>query len=510
MKDNKVFTPSYIIHSIIGVAIMVFGRYLTPPSMLVATNEKMLKLGIESIDGMSTIAITELGMTVIGLFLGMVYLWTFADLVWPCFLGIFMLGISNYAPMNSVLNLFFGNPTVGFLIAVFLFLSAFTKANIPAYVARFMLTIKYLQGKPWAFTAMLLFTPFILCMYCSSLGTPFIIWPIYNVIFDEVGYKKGDKYVTILIVFSMVMVLCGFCSDILKGGAFLVLGGLNSSLVTNPNLVMQPMEFLRYFFFSFSISILVLGICILLMRFIFRVDISPLKDFNIEILNKNPLPPLSTQQKFIVACFLLYVLWLIAPSILPKDSFLRAFAQVNVNGGMFAILALAGFVHFNDKPAGDFVNNVSFGWGSFFLVGTSLGFGTAVSAPATNISLFLESALGALFAGVDYLTLIIGVIIIGIVLTNMFNSVVTGLILAPILVSLCNVLGYPPEPLIACFIFSTLFAILTPAGSPFAAMLFAHDYIEPKNVFFYGGIATVIVVAVIFFLGVPFASMVFA
>ncbi len=510
MNENKIFTPSYIIHSIIGVAIMFLGRYITPPSMVVETNEKLLKLGFESIDGLSTGAVSEIGITVIAIFLGMVYLWTFVDTLWPCFIGIFVMGISPYAPMNAVLSQIFGNPVMPFLIAVLLFVSIFTKANIPAYIARGMLVNKFLQGRPWAFTAMLLFTPFILSMYCTNIGTPFLIWPIYNVIFESVGYKKGDKYVTTLIMFSMVMVLCGFCSDILKGGAFLSIAGLNSSLVANPNLEMEALSFLHYFGFAFSISILILFCSIFLMRYVFIVNVDLLKDFDIEILNKaNPLPPLAAQQKAVIGLFMLYIVWLLAPSFLPKGSFLQQFAQVNLNGGMFVIIALACFIHINDKPLGDLTKNVIFSWGSFFLIGTSLGFGAIVSAPVTGISLYLEFFLGNIFAGVSYTTLIVGVIFIGIVLTNMFNSVVTALILGPILVSLCNVLGYQPEPLIVCFFYSTLFAIITPAGSPFAAMLFANDLIRPKDVFFYGSITTLLVVVIIIFIGIPVTSVIF-
>ncbi len=271
---------------------------------------------------------------------------------------------------------------------------------------------------------------------------------------------------------------------------------------------MQPIEYAIYFVFAFAVSLVVLAAFVLLMRFVMRIDVSKFRDFDVEVLNANPLPPLNHQQKFIILIFIIYMLWLFMPSLLP-DGALKAFLKVNTNGAMFVLLAAAGFVHFNNKPAGDFAQGVLFNWNSFYLVATSLLYGAAVASPSTRISLYLEYNLTALFTGVSYLTLILGVIVLGLVLTNVFNSVVTGLIMAPILVSLCNGLGYPPEPLIVCFFFSVLFAILTPAGSPFAAMLFANENVTSKDVMSYGLLATVVVMLITMIVGIPVASIIF-
>ncbi len=508
--EKQIFTPTYIINSLIGVAIMVFGRFLSFPSIMIPENEKLVKLGFESVDGMIALGVSEVGMTVITLFLGLVYLWTFVDVVWPCFLGVFMLGISDYAPMNQVLNQFLGNPTVVFLVSVFLFISAFTKVQIPVYVARAMLVNKYVRGKPWTFTTMLLLTPFIIALFCTTLGAAFIVWPIYKVIFEVLGYTKEDRFVKVLTVFSIAMILCAFSTDIFKAGGFLLLNGITSNLAANPALEMQTIEYAVYFGFSFIVSLVILAVFILLMRFILKVDVSKLREFDVEILNANPLPPLNAQQYFIIATFVAYMLWLLLPSLLPVDMALTTFLKVNTNGAMYILLAISGFVHFNNKPAGNYVGNVLFNWNSFYLVATSLLYGTAVASPATRISLYLEYNLTALFAGVSYITLILGVIAIGLILTNIFNSVVTGLIMGPILVSLCNGLGYEPAPLIVCFFYSVLFAILTPAGSPFAAMLFANENVTPKEVMSYGLLATVIVMLVTMTFGIPFASFIYS
>ena len=69
----KVKNMSYLINSIIGIALM-FGIPLIPP--------------IEPL--------TKIGMQLGGIFIGLVYLWSTVDLLWPCLLGIIALAFTDY------------------------------------------------------------------------------------------------------------------------------------------------------------------------------------------------------------------------------------------------------------------------------------------------------------------------------------------------------------------------------------------------------------------------------
>ena len=42
--------------------------------------------------------VTEVGMAVMGVFIGMVYLWSTMDSIWPSMLGLLLVGISGYVP----------------------------------------------------------------------------------------------------------------------------------------------------------------------------------------------------------------------------------------------------------------------------------------------------------------------------------------------------------------------------------------------------------------------------
>ena len=88
MANSKNKDTMTIVHSIIGVAIMVLFRYLP----------------------LNLPEITPVGMQVVGIFLGTLYLWTFVDPLWSSLFAIAMVGFSDYAPMNAVLQSAFGSP----------------------------------------------------------------------------------------------------------------------------------------------------------------------------------------------------------------------------------------------------------------------------------------------------------------------------------------------------------------------------------------------------------------
>ena len=76
-KREKMF----LIHSLIGVGIMVFFRFLP----------------------LNLPEVTSIGMEVLGIFIGTLYLWTFVDPLWGSLMSIAMVGLSNYMPMGGVL-----------------------------------------------------------------------------------------------------------------------------------------------------------------------------------------------------------------------------------------------------------------------------------------------------------------------------------------------------------------------------------------------------------------------
>ena len=68
---------------------------------------------------------------------------------------------------------------------------------------------------------------------------------------------------------------------------------------------------------------IILGACmitavVLWAKFVIRPDVSKLKNYDVDMLKRNPLPKMDTRQKVIAAGFVLLVLGLMIPSLVPS------------------------------------------------------------------------------------------------------------------------------------------------------------------------------------------------
>ena len=131
---QRVDVKQYI-YALIGIALMFCGWFLP-------TREP----------------ITEVGMQIIGIFTGLVWLWSTCGMMWPSFLGIAALAISDYGTMNSVLAASIGNYNVITCILMMAIFGIVEQYGVNDYIIRWILTRKIINGRPWLFTFIYSFT----------------------------------------------------------------------------------------------------------------------------------------------------------------------------------------------------------------------------------------------------------------------------------------------------------------------------------------------------------------
>ena len=290
MSDTKL-SPGTILHTVIGITIMCLRHVLPCPSLVVPANDALMAAGFPVADGSAVITITRMGMGNAMIFLGVVYLWTFVDTLWPCFLGVLMLAFSGFTPAPRVLSSFLGNPMVVMIFFTLCFATALIKSNVSSWLAQWILRRDFIIGRPWTFTAVILVTSYFLAFF-EQTAICFLIWPVLYRIFDQVGFKRGDRYVSVMLVFIIIMALLSFASDPFKTGAFALLGNIWSlASAGNSGMNVPAMPAASYFCFALVVSLTSIACLLLAMRFLFRVDVSPLMKLDLEVLRREPLPP---------------------------------------------------------------------------------------------------------------------------------------------------------------------------------------------------------------------------
>ena len=145
--------------------------------------------------------ITEVGMNVLGVFVGMLYGWIFIDLLWPSLLGFVALGLTGYTTITEAFSAGFGDANFVLCLICTVFANSMSCIGVTDTIAYWLLSKKIFIGRPW-----LLISAIMLCCILMGLGnggfaTIFLLWAIVQSIATISGYKHGSKVINMMIAF---------------------------------------------------------------------------------------------------------------------------------------------------------------------------------------------------------------------------------------------------------------------------------------------------------------------
>ncbi|MCD7809344.1 MAG: anion permease [Erysipelotrichaceae bacterium] len=480
------------IHLFIGLAIMILFRFI-PVGILPN--------------------VTEIGMQVIGVFIGTIYLWTTIDPMTSSLISIIMLALTDYADSATLLTSVFGNSTVIQVFFLTIFTGAVTNRRLTVYIARWIMTRKFVEGRPWVFTFVMLLGSYLLGAFINCFVPIFLFWPVLYDVYEQVGYKKTDAYPKLMTLCVVIAALLGFpVAPYMQNGLALLTNyrGLLESYPTLASMAGVTISNGSYFIGCFVLGIILVVVTTLVMRFIFRPNVEPLKKITIEMLEKNPLPPMNFAQKVLGVSLIVFIFMMLVPSLLPNVPGL-SFLNQNSVAMIVLLVTLLCFIPAEDGPVLK-INEVmgkEFAWPTYFLIAAAIILGSVLTNEATGVTAFLNAVLSPIFSGMSTMTFTVLFLVICVLLTNICNSLVIGMIMQPVILTYCATALVNPAPLITLLIYTVLSsAACTPAASPFAAMLFGNkEYLTSGDIYKYSVIFVAFNVAVILIVGIPFINI---
>ena len=457
--------------------------------------------------------VTEVGLQVMGIFIGTIYLWTTIDPLTSSLWAIVMLALSDLAPVGAVITAVFGNPVVVQMFFLMIFMGGLTNRRLTAYIGRWILTRKFIEGRPWVFTITVLVGAYVLAVFIGAFAPIFLFWPILYGVFEDVGFKKTDKFPRMLVLAVVIAALCGFPVPPYMANGLALLGNYRGLLQNFPALA--AMEGVMVSNGSYFIGCFILGLinvlaAVAIMKFVFKPDVSPLKNVTIEMLEKNPLPPMNKSQKIYGVFLVIFIFVMLVPSVLPN---LPILSFLNANSLIIAtfLVTVLCLLDCGDGPVLKMneVMGKDFAWPTYWLCVSAIYIGSALTDASTGIVPFLNVVLSPIFNGMSATVFTIVLMLVTVVLTNISNSLVIGMILQPVILTYCANAGVNPAPIISIGIFTVLStAACTPAASPFAAMLFGNkEYLSSSDVYKYSMTIVAVEMLVVLVLGVPLLNM---
>lgn len=483
IKKETQKTGIFYVHCLIGFALM-FGTWFLPP-----------------ID-----PITPVGMQVLGIFLGLIYCWTFVGSLWPSLLGIVAMGLSDYMTIEQAVAGSFGNTNALVVLFTLILFGAVEKAGIAQYIARWFLTRKIINGRPMVFSFIFILGTYILASLIGPVAGLLIMWPIIYTILQQVGYKAGDRYSTVMVIGTFIGAVAGQGTIPFKSSPLVILSAFEAVSGVK-------MDYLAYIGFALIMSVLTILGYLFLTKLIIRPDMTLMKNINTADFDREPLPKMTKVQTIYFTVMWLYIVVLLLPNILPLTlAPIKFISTIGVIGVTLLFIVILAVLKVNGQPIFNFkaIAASYITWDIYFLVASAMVVSMALTAPDTGIKEFIVTMLNPLLGGRTVLIFSIILIVFSILITNIAANAVMGIILMPIIFIFAINLGANPIALAAVVTLSLHVAILTPAASPVAAILHGNsDWVKAKDVYQYCGIVVGFTLLLYTIIGLPLANLIF-
>ena len=446
--------------------------------------------------------LSQYGMRVIGILVGVVYGMSMVDVFWPSVCAILGLGIAS-GNMAGIIGQALGTDLVWSMIFIFLILYALQTENVSKFFANWIISRKILKGRPWLFSCFILLGISFLSIISPEAGM-LLFWQIIYSTCDSVGISRDSKW-------SQCM-LFGSCMAGSTGVIYLPIIR-NGLVVSNQfaGITGMTMDSLKYIIAMVPLVIAGLVIYTLLCKLIFRIDVSALKNLDDSIVDKEALK-LGGRQKFVIAGVAAMILLRLLPSVLPNTWYVT---QLLNNLGLFGMAAIVVLVFCVVKIDGSPIiyaqEAASKGviWPMVVMVALITPLGIALTSPDAGITELISNILGPIVNNSSPWYSVAVLVVVGVIFTNFAQNLIIMGIMLPLAFAMSSTVDINMYAITILLAIATHYACVLPSASPSAGMMFSNPYFKPTYAYKYGIITLAVCTIFILTAGYLWVNLVF-
>lgn len=485
-KPAKKKTAKYYIFSAIGIAIMLFFGMLPPFG-----------------------AVTQLGMKVLGIFIGAIWCFSTVGSFWPALLALILFGTSGLyeSGVTGAFAAAFGSDTWLFVLFVLAFAAMINNSGASRVIANNMASWKFTKGKPYAVSWVLLTIAYVVAALISVTPGIVITWAILYVMCEGFGYKPHDKYPTLMVISIVFAALMGQAALPFKAAPIMYMNALSTATegATTVSyakfaLVAIPMTYLA------GISPL------LVIKYIFRPDTALIK--NSDYTFSSDETKFNGEQKVIMLFLVAFFVLLFLPGIFTTaGGFIAWLKSIGNTAICVMLLIVAGFIM--KKNGTSFISLAkTFKDGIPWETMMILAFAVVATSAMTNADCGIKTQIAAWLTpifgeGTSTGVFVFLVILLSAVITNFIGNLVVGLMFIPIVVAFASSAGIAQNLVVAIAV-TTNMSLFLPSGSPLAALLHSNtEWCSSNDIYKYSWPIVIMGVIVCFLVCITLGNLVF-
>jgi sodium-dependent dicarboxylate transporter 2/3/5 len=493
-KETKKTKPTYYIWTAIGLAIMIFFRFIPAPE-----------------------PITKTGMAMLGFFIGMILLWSLVDMVWPTFVGICIFSFDAlhvYPASTQMSGIYeagvqsFGNWITLFVLATLILCFALEQVGAIRRITMWFITRKFAKKNPWTFTFMLWLSGLVIALFLDVTPAQIFMIMIAHDLFKELGFKKGDAWPRIVIIGITFTAIIGFTMTPICHTLPILFTGISAAITGT------PVNLLAYMVTAIPIGFVIWIIMFAWFRYVVKPDISQFKNVDFNILDAKRPGPMDKREKSVVTiCVIILLCWVI-PGFL---SFLAPNAEITVTVNaltstfpLYAGIGVLGIIHIDGRPLLDIKEAFQkIEWLPVILLAGIMMVASAMGEDPTGLPAWISANVLPLTEGLSPFLFVGVVAVVCIVLTNIANNVPTGIILVSVCTPVAMQMGINPAIVaVAVCIGANLAYTIPPAYVPIG-FAYADPYCNGGSVLRNGLVMAVVSIIVCFVAVYPLGSLFF-
>ncbi len=473
----------YYVNLTIGLAFMFLFRFIPAPAPM-----------------------TALGMQVVGIFIGTIYLIATVHPAFPAFLAITLLITTPLYNFKQALSASFGHWVPTFVLSILLLSYALVKSGLAKRITIWFMTRKAAQKSPWAFMALFFSSIFVLGFFVDVFALIAFYFTAIELICSELGYEKKSGFATALVLGVAFLVVTMGASTGFQPHVAIVLG-LYSNMTGN------TIGMFEYSAWSFIPLVLIFGFYLLMVKFIIKPDFSKFKKFDPTTLS-GQIGDITKQEIYTGIIYLLVVLGWFLPGLAKmlgiQSNIISTIGSYSLVWPAFVGIILLSIIRVEGKPLMDLKIAAKEGvpWHIIFLIVGNMILASALTNPETGFTAWFTQTLEPLTNGASTFTLFLIGAVFTAILTNLGSNSVAGIVafqLVALLIKDPQVLMLVALPVA----FSTRLATMLPSSFVGIGMTYGNDWIDSKKILPYGFIFVVAGIAILMAVGYPLANIIF-
>ena len=402
-------------------------------------------------------SMTEVGMRILGIFIGAVFGWTTLGILEVTFVA--MIGYGITVGFDTFVASSFGTSMIAMMLIFFPICGMLSKYGVLEVLAKKFVSNKFCEGHPWRICFMIMLATYI-CAPINSLVVAILMVAFVRNICGVANIPTPSKFSVAMLIGVTLALMTGQLIIPVFGTSLVLVAALGAITGIQVNMV-------KYMVLILGVGLALNAVYILAMKYVLKIDVDQLQHVTVSSMGGNATFNKDQMKALIV--MILTLLALILNSALPQGNVLATVMSgtLGIFGIAMVALVIALFLKNSEgKPLFVFSDCATTGmaWAPFYLAAFIVPFATYMTGGETGIPETITSLMGPAM-GLPTIVFLVLMFLVVTIVTNFSQNTVTIIMFLPMFFAYAQATGFNMEGFYILLFIAAQLALSTPGSS---------------------------------------------